>query len=332
MVALMWRLLSKYQVIFPMFLSWVITLQPVRAQLSDSSIIKLADPAIFYHDNMYYLYGTVGGNSNAGFLVYRSADLQHWTLSTSNHGFALKKGDAFGRSGFWAPQVFGYNGKFYMAYVANEQIAIATSDHPGGPFVQHNKDSLPSITKQIDPYVFIDEDGQKYLYHVRLREGNRIYVAKINDDFTAIDTSTLRECIAAEEGWENTENATWPVAEGPTVFRHRDTYYLFYSANDFRNPDYAVGYATSEHPLGPWKKFMGNPVLNRAVTGTNGTGHGDFFHRKKRWYYVFHTHNNNSTVAPRKTAIIPVKFKRSKKDPDKVYFDKNGFRFLINGR
>ena len=109
-----------------------------------------------------------------------------------------------------------------MAYVANEQIAIAESNSPAGPFTQTKKDSLATTVKQIDPFVFIDDDGKKYLYHVRLVNGNRIFVAELNDDFSAIQPATLRECIAATENWENTAQAKWPVAEGPYCYKTQE--------------------------------------------------------------------------------------------------------------
>ena len=114
-------------------------------------------PNYFLWQGKYYAFGT---SSENGILAYTSGDLIHWKPIESNNGFALKKGDAFGTKGFWAPQVFDYKGKFYMAYVANENIAIATSDQPDGPFTQINKESLPAPVKQIDPFVFIDDDGK----------------------------------------------------------------------------------------------------------------------------------------------------------------------------
>ena len=66
----------------------------------DSSILHLADPTIFHHKNVYYLYGTVEGSTSQGFLTYTSADLKNWKLSDLNDGYALKKGEAFGRSVF----------------------------------------------------------------------------------------------------------------------------------------------------------------------------------------------------------------------------------------
>lgn len=294
----------------------------------DTSIIQLADPTIFKHENKYYLYGTVGGNAGNGFLTYVSGDLKKWKLFQQNDGYALRKNDAFGTAGFWAPQVFLYNKKFYMAYTANENIAIAVSDHPIGPFKQVVKRPLEAPVKQIDPFVFIDDDGKKYLYHVRLNQGNRIYVAEMNDDFSSIKPGTLKECIVATEIWENSAKVDWPVAEGPSVLKHEGIYYLFYSANDFRNPDYAVGYATSKHPVGPWTKYPGNPVLSKHLIGHNGPGHGDFLFDKKKLYYVFHTHSNSIGVAPRKTALIETRFDDNRQGVDSLRMIPGSFNFL----
>lgn len=274
---------------------------------------------------MYYLYGT---GSRDGFWVYQSADLKNWSGPVGKRdGHALLKGDSYGSKGFWAPQIFKQNGKYYMAYTADEHIAIAESDSPLGPFIQKVIKPISGPGKQIDPYIFKDTDGSLYLYHVRLQNGNRIFVAHLKSDLSDIDENSAKECISAEVPWENTQKVKWPVAEGPTVMKHNDRYYLFYSANDFRNIDYAVGYATAKSPMGPWQKYEKNPVLNRALIGQNGTGHGDFFTGNSgQLYYVFHTHHTNNNVGSRKTAIIKAAF--TKGSPAVLVMDKNSFEFL----
>jgi hypothetical protein len=64
------------------------------------------------------------------------------------------------------------------------------------------------------------------------------------------------------------------------------------------------------------------------LTGENGSGHGDFFYRKKKLMYVFHTHQSNTKVAPRRTAVIPARFRKSGPDEDELQVDKKGFRYL----
>ena len=193
-----------------------------------------------------------------------------------------------------------------MIYTANEQLAIAEADSPVGPFRQKKLAQIPAKTKEIDPYVFFDTDGKAYLDHVRLIDGNRIYVAELNKDFKSMKEKTAREVVhAGDLDWEHTQkNGSWNVSEGPTVVKQDSLYYLFYSANDYRNPDYAVGYATSTSPLGPFKKVK-EPIISRRLIGADGTGHGDLFVDKDgRTQYVFHIHRGNGQANPRKTAIV----------------------------
>ena len=290
--------------------------------------IHLADPTIFLDEGKYYLYGT---SSNKGFEVYESTDLINWTgPSGTENGFALLKGQAFGNTGFWAPQLFRHNDLYYMAYTADEQIAIATSVSPLGPFKQKKITAISGEEKQIDPFVFFDADGRIFLYHVKLKDGNRIYVSELKPDLSDIIPGTSRACISGKEPWENTEKTSWPVTEGPTVIRHKEVYYLIYSANDFRNKDYAVGYATSASPLGPWKKSAHNPIISRLKLNQNGTGHGDLFLDKYGKYrYVMHTHYSSNQVSPRATALMDMHFKDVNNGNDELIADVSTFKFLI---
>lgn len=84
-----------------------------------SKTITLADPTIFYADGIYYLTGT--GDADNGFAMYFSTDLIHWErCGYAAGGRALYKDDTFGTSMFWAPQVFEYEGSYYMAYASDE--------------------------------------------------------------------------------------------------------------------------------------------------------------------------------------------------------------------
>lgn len=298
--------------------------QPGMAQQPS---IFLADPTIFKEKDNFYLYGT---GSNRGFLVYESANGKTWKQpADSARHLALKRGDAFGTGGFWAPQVFHYRGSYYMAYTANEQIAIAKGASPAGPFIQDSLKALSGTGKQIDPFVFFDKNGKVYLYHVKLQSGNRIFVTEMKPDLSDVIPGTEQECIASTEAWENTAKSEWPVAEGPTVLKYKNTYYLIYSANDFRNKDYAVGYATSNSPTGPWKKYAGNPIISRQTVGHNGSGHGDVFAGQKgQLYYVVHTHHSDERVSPRATAVVPLKFKAVKGGEAVLEADGAAFEWL----
>lgn len=263
------------------------------------SNLPIADPHVLYYNERYYAYGT----RLDGFEVYISEDLKHWIR---NDNLALHPNNSWGTKWFWAPEVYYIPAKnrFYMFYSVEEHINVATSTSPVGPFVQEIKKPIVSDEKAIDTSLFIDEDGTPYLYYVRFTAGNVIWVAEMTDDLHNIKTETLTRCISATEPWERIQ-AT--VAEGPSVFKKGDTYYMLYSANHFESKDYAVGYATSDSPLGPWQKYSGNPILKRdmaAAEGLVGTGHGAHFKVEDGGYkYIYHAHASTNSVQPRTSYI-----------------------------
>jgi hypothetical protein len=288
--------------------------------------IYLADPTIVCFDGTYYMYGTEG-RPQKGFPVLQSKNLKQWEIPEGiKNGHALTMGESvFGTKGFWAPQVLKRNNKYYMIYTADENIAVAESKSPVGPFTQKIVRPIEEGARQIDPYLFFDDDGKAYLYHVRLNKGNTIWVAEFNNDFSSIKEETLKQCITATEPWEDTKTFKSPqIIEGPTVVKRDGFYYLFYSANDFQSKDYAVGYAVSKSPSGPWEKPANNPIISRQnIMNEDGTGHGDLFQDASgNWKYIFHAHYNNSTVHPRRTFIVDVTFTKGKTgEPETVSID-----------
>lgn len=272
--------------------------------------VTMADPTIVLIDSTYYMYGT---GHPLGIAVLESQDLRTWHVPDGAiDSLAVKKDrQTYGTQGFWAPQVLQHDGKYYMYYTANENIAMAKAEGPLGPFTQDSIGKIEAPTLQIDPFVFVDDDGSKYLYHVRLHEGNSIWVAPLDDSMSEIDQSAFTQCITATEPWEDTQSyrCDVPIIEGPTVIRRGNWYYLFYSANHFMSKDYAMGYAVSQSPLGPWMKPEGNPLLCQANIGQPGTGHGDLFVDKSgKLKYVFHVHQSDTEVSPRRTGIVDVVF------------------------
>ncbi|MET0299787.1 MAG: glycoside hydrolase family 43 protein, partial [Flavitalea sp.] len=237
--------------------------------------LYVADPFILKVDQTYYLYGTDDKNAGGGFPVYTSTDMIHWSgpAGKAAGGLALAKGESFGTKGFWAPMVVTYKGMFYMYYTADEKIAVATSESPLGPFRQTTfQPIIGGTTKEIDPHVFIDENGQKFIYFARLINGNRTYGAELNDDMQTVKETTIVECISYSQAWEVTSGKEWPVTEAPAMIKNQQKYYLFYTGNDFRSPAYNVGFAVSDSPLGPFKKFDHNPIIkqDQVVQGTGG--------------------------------------------------------------
>lgn len=290
---------------------------------SEGKDILFADPTIIQNQGKYYLTGT-GNNVSEGFTVMESVDLKKWYLS--DNPYILKKNDhTFGETGFWAPQWFSFNNMNYLTYTANEQTVLAKSLNLLRPFRQDTVKPIDASEKNIDSFLFKDDDGKCYLYHVRFNKGNYIWVCEFDVEKGEIIPGTLKQCLTCTEPWESTSNyVSDPIMEGPSVIKIDGVYYLFYSANHFMNIDYAVGYATSSSPLGPWKKYKNNPILHRSIVGENGSGHGDIFKNTKgNYYYVYHVHNSDSCVFPRKTRIVPLKMKKNSEGIYDISVSKN---------
>lgn len=263
--------------------------------VKSKQFIALADPQIFFHENNYYLYGTLSGGR--GLEVYSSPDLVSWTgpCGVKDNGFIMAKDDAYGTADYWAPHIISKDGKIIMTYSANQHLAWAESNSPLGPFVNPTKAPMGDV-ERIDSYVFTDDDGQMYLYHSRFVGGNVTHVAKMNPDFTIQEETTV-ECVRPDQPWEQ---YSYVVTEGPSVLKHNGKYYLFYSANLYTDARYAVGYAISDSPMGPWTKMPDSPIIsldniNKAhgvEYDFEGTGHGDFFtDAAGQLQYCFHAHN-----------------------------------------
>ena len=201
--------------------SIVLLLSALRSPAQDRQELFFADPTIFVHEGAYYLTGTRGmpGGVN-GFSVLESRDLKTWsTPAGSKEQMILTQGaQTFGTKGFWAPQLFREKDTYYLTYTANEQTVLATSPSLLGPYTQETVGPIDPSEKNIDSYVFKDDDGRFYLYHVRFDNGNYLWVAEFDLEKGRIKPETLKKCFDQTEPWEATPAyKSVPIMEGPSV-------------------------------------------------------------------------------------------------------------------
>ncbi len=298
----------KHIIIFSLML-----IVAIHVAAQEKQEIFYADPTVYFESGKYYLTGTGGHRGGpSGFSVLESDDLKTWHSpagATDGVYMIMTKGEqAYGEKGFWAPQIFKVDDTYYLSYTANEQTVLTQSKSLLGPYKQKEVAPIDGSEKNIDSYIYKDEDGKFYLYHVRFNNGNYLWVAEFDMDKGKIKPETLTKCFDQTEDWEATPNfESAPIMEGPTVFKLKDKYYLFYSANHFQNIDYAVGYAVADSPMGPWIKQKDSPIIHRSIVNENGSGHGDFFKGLNgQLYYVYHVHFSKDQVSPRRTRIVPV--------------------------
>jgi xylan 1,4-beta-xylosidase len=233
---------------------------------------NLADPAVIHHDGTYYLYATGEVDGDNGYRVYTSKDLIQW-----------KRGPVVFQPGpphVWAPDVWRdpNTGRFYLYYTANQTVGVADAEGPLGPFIIRKK----LFDRAIDAHLFRDDDGKLYLFVVTL-PGFRITVQAMRSPTEAAGEPKV--ILQPETEWE-TRNGR--VTEGPWMIKYNNRYYLLYSGSGAITPDYAVGYATSASPMGPFERAEHNPILHRSE-GIFGPGHGCAIRDgQDQWWYVYH--------------------------------------------
>lgn len=200
-----------------------------------------ADPAPMVYKDTVYLYTTHDEDNADGFmmkdwLLYTSTDMVNWTdhgAVASLKSFAWTKMD----NGAWAEQVVARNGKFYMyCPIHGNGIGVLVSDSPYGPFVDPINKPLvwqKENWNDIDPTVFIDNDGQAYMYW-----GNPDpYYVKLNKDMISYSGEIHKVARPAH------------YQEGPWFYKRAGKYYLAYASTCC--PE-GIGYAMSDSPTGPW--------------------------------------------------------------------------------
>lgn len=274
--------------------------------------VDAPDPDMLYYDGTYYLYCTAHR-----YAVYKSTDLVNWEyVGTCVDEFTWDVED----KDWWAPDVEEYNGKFYMIVCPNHYLGLAVADSPEGPYKTVGE---PFFTEfSIDGHLFIDDDGQAYVYFDGEFEAGEhpaaIYGVKLDLETGKIDESSLTEVIFPE-GWEKRSTGLG-TTEGPYMLKHNNLYYLVYSGNDYATEKYAVGYAVSESPLGPFEKYEGNPIL-RTTDDIVGPGHNSFVELPNgEIYIVYHYWSNIEGVGGRIVAMDKVRFSPTESGIDRLEF------------
>lgn len=226
------------------------------------------DPSVIFVDGVYYAYATNSAGRNVQ--RARSNDLVAWEQMPDALP-ALPPWASLGGSLVWAPEVIQIGEQFVLYYTARDKqsnrqcIGVATSADPAGRFVDASDKPLICQADEggsIDPSPFRDRDGTLYLYWKS--DGNccgiatYLYVQKLAPDGLSMLDAPIR-LLRNDAVWEGR------VVEAPTMWRHDDAYYLFFSGNNYAGFEYGVGYASCETASGPCTDAAGNPILKSVM-------------------------------------------------------------------
>jgi beta-xylosidase len=243
--------------------------QPMTQQFQNPVLrADFPDPSVIFTGDQYYAYATNSAGRNIQ--VARSSNLITWELLPDALP-ALPTWAKLGGSFVWAPEVIQIGEQFVMYYTARDKtsnrqcIGVATSVHPAGQFVDSNQQPLICQSQEggsIDASPFRDADGTLYLYWKN--DGNccgvptYLYGQKLSPDGLSLVGEPTR-LLRNEARWEGR------VIEAPTMWRQNDTYFLFFSGNNYTGFEYAVGYAVCKAPLGLCTAAAYNPILKSVM-------------------------------------------------------------------
>jgi hypothetical protein len=274
------------------------------ASRADNPIVQTiftADPAPVVHDGVCYLYTSHDEEvlvknffTMKDWRCFSSTDMVNWTdhgavATLRNFAWADPKISGWGgfENGAWAVQCIERNGKWYLyCPLQGRGIGVLVADNPFGPFTDPiGKPLIGGKYDSIDPTVFIDDNGQAYLYW-----GNpRCWYVKLNKDMISYDTRigdnglvVLDMTIDAfgKRSKEDPKRAT-TYEEGPWLYKRSGLYYLFFAAGPISEH---LGYSTSSSAEGPWK--YGGVVM--PTQGRSFTDHPGVVDYKGKTYLFYH--------------------------------------------
>ena len=231
----------------------------------------IADASIQEINGTFYCYATTDGygrglETSGPPVVWKSKDFVHWSFDGTYFPSAAKEK-------YWAPsKVVAANGKYYIYPTINGYMYHAVEDSPDGPFrLARGKDEFhkPFTTSTllqtedpggIDAEVFIDDDGQAYVFW------GRRHVAKLNKDMITVDSDIQMISTPRKE-----------YSEGPIFFKRQGIYYYLYTIGGDEKYQYA--YVMSKvSPMGPFEFPKQDMISTTAyMKGVLGPGHGCVF-------------------------------------------------------
>jgi beta-xylosidase len=262
---------------FTFFLIGLIYISNGMAQNPIITHIYSADPSARVFNDTLYVYPSHDRDEAkwwdmVDYHVFSTNDMKTFT----DHGMALHINEIQWATKYaWAPDAIGRNGKYYFYFPTDQDnIGVAIGDKPYGPF----KDPLgkPLISRHtpgvinnrdfIDPAVFIDDDGQAYLFVGQID----LNVIKLNEDMISYSGD-----VKIIEGVDHFFEAIW-------IHKHNDKYYLSYAGKDGNGGD-KILYAMSDNILGPYE-YKG-VIFDEVNSGTN---HHSIVEYKGQWYFFYH--------------------------------------------
>lgn len=262
--------------------------------------VYFADPAAqVWEDGRLYVYGSVDESTDyycsRRYHVLSTDDMINWTIHKNS--FSTEGEDdrvPYNDNLLFAPDCMYRNGKYFLYYCQPDRDhaeGVAVSDSPFGPF----DDARPMDVgphNQIDPGVFIDDDGTAYYVWGQFT----LKMAKLKENMTELIPGTIKDSILTEDEHY--------FHEGAFMTKHNGTYYLVYADMSRGSTPTCIGYATSEDPMGPYT-YRGVIIDNDHSDPQCWNNHGSIAEYDGQWYVFYHRATHNSRMM-RKACVEPI--------------------------
>lgn len=262
----------------------------------DKGFVYAADPAAEVFNDKVYVYcsrdveGAVSFKTMQDYVVLESEDLKTWI----NHGVVLKPREYSWANGQMnAPDVAYKDGWYYFYFPFDKTyIGLSKSKSPIGPWEEAVTEKITTI---FDPTVFVDDDGQAYIYgndhKVNIGEpGAHIMGAKLKDNMTELDGPWIQ--LSKEK-----------VSEAVHIFKRNDIYY--FSARVGPTTQYWM----ADSPLPQYA----TPKGLLAPNAPNAPNHTSAIEFKNEWYFFYHRGDVNEGSFHKRSACF-----------DKMSFNEDG--------
>ncbi len=278
--------------------------------------IFTADPSAHVFENKLYIYPSHDLDHNNPSTQngdqydmedYHVLSMENMQTPPVDHGEALNvKNVPWAEKQMWAPDAAFKNDTYYLYFPAKDhaglfRIGVAVSKSPAGPFTPQPEPIAGSFS--IDPAVFIDDDGQAYMYFGGLWGGQLEKWSSGSYDSAGVEPANGEPALGPRVAKLSADMLSFagPVGEISIVdakgnplkagdhdrrffeaswlHKYKDTYYLSYSTGD----THFMAYATGQSPLGPFvfRGYVLNPVRG-------WTTHGSIVQFQGKWYLFYH--------------------------------------------
>lgn len=261
----------------------------------------MADPHMYVFDGELYLFTTRDSS-----MTSKSFNMPDWHIWTTDdmveweHLRTIKPSETWmGESTrCWATESATKNGKYYFYFSnGNESTGVMVADKPEGPYKDVlGKPFLPkdlTPTKEYDPGLLIDDDGQAYIVfgHHRSNDDDYYYmIARLGDDMISLTEDPKEIKIVGDV-------KVLGGNDKPNLHKHNGVYYLSAGSH----------YAMSENIYGPYTK-TGNS--GNDTYGLDGKAHGNYFEWNNQTFHTWcHFHLGKEVARFRESYLSYLHYK-----------------------